>query len=128
MQKFKDNLANAVDVQHQFLMDVLKKNKDTTYGKSCHFDRVVSPRSYTTIVPLSTHSDYTELLDRVADTGKAGYLTASPPVMLGVTSGTSGKVRWLVTTRELQATFFLSGIAVLFANLVTQFPSVSGDS
>ncbi|XP_042891583.1 GH3 domain-containing protein-like isoform X2 [Penaeus japonicus] len=121
MKLLGSSMSNKIDkesedfmkVQEDFLMNVLKENRETEYGKDMSFVEMNSINSFCKLHPLTRYNHFEAYIEKIKK-GEANVLTAKTPQILGVTSGTSGQSRLLPTTKDIGATFFLNGIAVIF--------------
>ena len=64
------NCARANDLSRELLMQIVRDNKDTEYGKKYHFDQIHSIEDYKRLVPLSTYDDYAPYIERMVDKGE----------------------------------------------------------
>ena len=55
-----DITANPMKIQKEFLMKLLKDNKDTEYGKKYGFENIHSIEEYRSSLPLTNYNDYSE--------------------------------------------------------------------
>ncbi|MFX0101857.1 MAG: GH3 auxin-responsive promoter family protein, partial [Candidatus Hodarchaeota archaeon] len=82
---FKD----PVKAQEKFLMDLIRKNEGTIYGKHHDFSSIRSIRQFQERCPITNYNDYEPYIEKILD-GKADVLTTYEQVYWGQTSGTSG--------------------------------------
>lgn len=92
---FKD----PVKAQEKFLMDLIRKNEGTVYGKKHGFSSIRSVRQFQERCPITEYADYEPYIDQILD-GKADVLTTSEQVYWGQTSGTSGKPKLIPIVTE----------------------------
>jgi GH3 auxin-responsive promoter len=74
--------------QAALLAAILRRNRDTEFGRARGFSGIASVRAYQESVPPSTYEDYAPAIERIA-AGQAGVLTADPVQLLEPTSGTT---------------------------------------
>src|SRR5690349_21419697 len=77
---------NVKAAQHDVLMNILRRNATTRYGKQHGFGSIHSPAEFQTRLPLCTYSDLQGLLGDMAD-GQTNVLTADSLRMFEVSSG-----------------------------------------
>lgn len=80
--------------QEALLLEIVRRNQDTDFGKAHHFDVINSIEEYQRLVPLQDFESLQPLIDRQARTGQPA-LTAETPVMYNQTSGTTGQPKYI---------------------------------
>ncbi|SFO91085.1 GH3 auxin-responsive promoter family protein [Prevotella sp. tf2-5] len=60
------------------MMNILRNNASTDYGRHYHFDQVETLADYQRLVPMSDFENYKRLLDLQANIGESGILTTAP--------------------------------------------------
>lgn len=60
------------------MMNILRNNASTDYGRHYHFDQVETLADYQRLVPMSDFENYKRLLDLQANIGESGILTTVP--------------------------------------------------
>lgn len=83
--------SRAVKQQKRNLMKLMKRNKNTEYGKKCNFKNVSSIESYQDTVPYSWYPDYADYIDRIANKSEKNVLTKNFPLKFAESSGSTGK-------------------------------------
>ena len=102
--RFRRALRNPRLVQETLLLDYIRCNADTAFGREHHFDRIDSFAAFRESVPLRDYDDFAPYLDRVAS-GEVGVLTAEPVVRLATSSGSTAARKLIPYTRGLQREF-----------------------
>jgi hypothetical protein len=100
------------------LVAILRRNRDTEFGRAHHFGEIDGPRAYQQQVPLSRYEDYAEAIGRIA-TGRGGVLTRDRIELLEPTSGTTGGEKLIPYTGSLRRQFqraVAAWVADLFRN------------
>lgn len=82
---------HAVWQQKRNLKKLMRKNKNTVYGKMNNFKDVKSIEDYQRIVPLSSYSDYAPYIERMANNGEKNLITAKYIPKYNESSGSTGK-------------------------------------
>lgn len=86
INNFDELTKNAPAVNKQLMLDLLKRNASTEYGKKYHFDEIHSIEEYKEKVPFSTYDDYAPYIERMIK-GESGLITNDPIVHYALTSG-----------------------------------------
>ena len=85
------------EVQNQLLVDIVRRNRDTAFGRDHHFDTIRSLTEYRDQVAISDYERLRPYVERV-QTGEARVLTAAPVLMFTQTSGSSGQPKLIPVT------------------------------
>ena len=119
VQAFKDMLEETkhpMDVQKQVLFSLLEDNKDTEYGKKYGFADIKTIEDYQKKLPVCKWEDFEPYVQRMLD-GEQNILTAYPFDHFNITSGTSGKPKFVPYTEKHQNAYAkynsMCGTAVL---------------
>ena len=103
--------------QRTLLRDLLRQNAETAYGRAHGFGALATSEdvvgAYRRRMPLATYADVEPYVKRI-EAGEENVLNAAGETMLARTSGTSGHVALLPTTKNMSETFFVRGILVVF--------------
>ena len=100
-RRFEQATCDPVAAQQRKLMQILRRNRDTEYGREFGFARIGSLAEYQTAVPVITYEDIKERMERVTR-GEQNVLTAEDPVMFAKTSGTAGDAKYIPVTPTCQ--------------------------
>jgi hypothetical protein len=95
---FEAATYDADATQEKKLLSIVRANRDTAYGKAHGFGSITSISDFQRNVPLNTHESLSPYIDQMAE-GKPNVLTAEPPLMFALTSGTTGKAKLIPVTR-----------------------------
>jgi len=90
--------------QAEVLAAILRRNRDTEFGRTHGFSRLEGPRAYQARVPLSRYDDYAEAIRRIGE-GERGVLTRDPVELLEPTSGSTGGEKLIPYTASLRRQF-----------------------
>jgi len=96
-RRFDDATRDARGTQTRLLMDIVRRNADTEYGRRHGFGDVKSVEDYQRRVPLITYEDIKGDVTRVTE-GARNVLSAEDPVMFAQTSGTTGDPKFIPVT------------------------------
>ena len=81
--------SNQVSLtQEKYLLDLLKRNQNTSYGKRYNFKAFRNSKDYQTKVPITEYEDYRHYLEQIRD-GKKNILSSDPFLRFTLTSGTT---------------------------------------
>ncbi len=95
--RFEAATQNPQQVQEEKLLDMVRKNAGTDYGRRHGFDRIKSVKDYQTQVPVVTYDDIKSDMDRLVS-GESNIFTAEAPIMFAQTSGTTGDPKYVPVT------------------------------
>ncbi len=101
-KSIKDLEAASKDpmgTNEKLLMEILKRNKDTEYGKLHGFADIHSVEEFRANVPLSTYDDFAPYIERLKE-GEENLLTKSKVIGYSRTSGSSGVPKYIPATNE----------------------------
>ena len=85
------------------LMQIIRNNQNTEFGKAHHFDRIKTIDDFKRLVPPSVYDDYAAGMERVK-AGEENVFTASKILGFSRTSGSSGMPKYIPATEaSLQA-------------------------
>ncbi len=87
------------DSETDELLQLLRENQNTEYGKKYKFSEIHSIQDYQKMVPLTDYSDYREYVERMYQ-GEKDILTAYPIASYCHTSGATGETKKIPLTRE----------------------------
>ncbi|XP_034564424.1 GH3 domain-containing protein [Notolabrus celidotus] len=121
-RKLEADTLNVKRVQEETLLKRLRKNADTCYGKKYQFDQIPDSDIFRERHPITTYEHYRDLIRRIA-VGEEKVLIAEKPLILAMTSGTSGPSAMLLSTKDTNTEFFLQGVAVCLEVMGTAFPA-----
>ena len=89
----------AVILQHKLLMDLLKENQDTEYGKKYGFSEIHSAQEFKEKVPLTEYDDYEPGIRRMMD-GERNVLSAREPKFFAESAGSIGVPKYVPLSQE----------------------------
>ncbi|KAL3051530.1 hypothetical protein OYC64_001721 [Pagothenia borchgrevinki] len=113
---------NVKRVQEETLLQRLRKNENTSYGKQYDFSSIKDIDGFRSRHPITTYEHYRELIRRIA-AGEEKLIIADKPLILAMTSGTSGASAMLLSTKDTNSEFFLQGVAVCLDAMARAFPA-----
>ncbi len=99
LKEFEVETQNAMEETTNLLMELLKDNKDTEYGKKYDFAGIKTIEDYQRKVPVITYDNIAEPLERMLE-GKKNILTAYEFHHMNETSGTVGNPKVVPMTEK----------------------------
>lgn len=120
--KLEADTLSVRQAQEETLLKRLRKNADTCYGKQYDFSSIKDCETFRTRHPVTTYEHYRELIKRIA-VGEDKVIIAEKPLILAMTSGTSGASAMLLSTKDTNTEFFLQGVAVCLDVMRRAFPA-----
>ena len=111
MLRMDRNSQNAYQSNERLLMQILKDNADTEYGRKYDFAGIHSVKEYQEKVPYTTYDDYAPYIERMVKSGEKNLITAYPITHYAETSGSVGvQKRIPMTDRAMDVYQAYSGI------------------
>ncbi|MEH2173671.1 GH3 auxin-responsive promoter family protein [Nostoc sp.] len=105
LKNLQRDAIKAAQVQQNVLMDILKLQKNTEYGRRFNFAVIKTVANFQSVHPLSTYENYRYIIDNIASQGNFAQLVSEPIMIFQETSGTSGKFKLIPTTKRLFSNF-----------------------
>lgn len=124
-RKLDEDTRNVKQVQEETLLKRLRKHGDTGYGTQYDFRSIKDSADFRTRHPITTYEHYRELIDRIA-AGEDKVIISEKPLILAMTSGTSGRSAMLLSTKDTNTEFFLQGVTVCLDAMRKAFPATEG--
>ncbi|MEA2180808.1 MAG: hypothetical protein QOG77_4105 [Solirubrobacteraceae bacterium] len=95
--RFDDATWDPRAAQERKLLEIVRRNRDTAYGQDHGFARVGSVADFQAQVPANTYETLEPYLHRTLK-GERNVLTADAPLMYAMTSGTTGRAKYIPVT------------------------------
>nr|XP_043870481.1 GH3 domain-containing protein [Solea senegalensis] len=121
-RKLEADTLNVKQVQEETLLKRLRNNENTCYGRQYDFSSMKDSVSFRARHPITTYEHYREFIRRIA-AGEEKVIIAKKPLILAMTSGTSGSSAMLLSTRDTNTEFFLQGVTVCLDAMRQAFPA-----
>ena len=123
-EEMLEETKNPMEVQKQVLFSLLEDNKDTEFGRKYNFADIHTIEDYQKALPVSVWEDFEPWVQRMID-GEQNILTAYPFDHFNITSGTSGKPKFVAYTERHQNAYVkynsMCGTAVLVNTIGTDW-------
>lgn len=100
---FEKDLKCAGQKNEQLLMEIIRKNSETEYGKKYGFQSIDTPSKFKNSVPLTEYEDYKGYIERMAK-GEENILTSEKVEYFGISSGTTGSQKLIPVTKSMLRT------------------------
>ena len=92
--RFDDATWKPGEAQERKLLEIVRRNENTAYGREHGFGKVRSMRDFQASVPPNTYDTLSPYVERMLR-GERDVLTADQPVMFATTSGTTGRSKYI---------------------------------
>src|SRR3989338_614879 len=94
---FEDAAKDPMRAQKKILLEYVSRNKNTEYGRIYNFPEIKSIDDYRMLVPISDSETIFPYVERIKKGGQ-NILTKDKVVFFGLTSGTTGKPKFIPVT------------------------------
>lgn len=119
---FRRSLRRVRATQEAVLLGILRRNRDSAFGRRHGFGRLRSVADFRAAVPLADYEDFAAAVAAIGR-GEPGVLTAETVRLLEPTSGSAAASKLVPYTASLQREF-RRGIAPWIADLFLHVPSL----
>ena len=92
--RFDDATWKPGEAQERKLLEIVRRNENTAYGREHGFGKIRSMRDFQASVPPNTYDTLSPYVERMLR-GERDVLTADQPVMFATTSGTTGRSKYI---------------------------------
>lgn len=96
-RRWDDLTKRPLEIQEHVLLDIVKRNRSTRFGRDHRFDMVRSIDDYRKQVEIGDYERLRPYIERTKN-GEAGALTQEPVVMFTITSGSTGEPKLIPVT------------------------------
>ncbi|MBE6015909.1 MAG: GH3 auxin-responsive promoter family protein [Lachnospiraceae bacterium] len=111
LSRMDQNSLDAFGSNKNLLMQILRDNQNTEYGKKYDFANIHSIEEFQEKVPYTTFDDYAPYIERMVKNGEKNLITAYPVIHYAETSGSVGvQKRIPLTERSMEVYQAYSGI------------------
>ena len=93
-QPFKRAAKNPMVYQRKLLVDIITKNRNTTFARDYQFSKIKDYKDYIFHVPVQTYETLKSYIDE-QENSKTTCLNSEFPVMYNQTSGTTGTPKYI---------------------------------
>ncbi len=121
MREYEYILDHPWEVTQEKLMEILRRNRDTIYGRRFGFDSITGPEDYSQKVPLTDAVRLKPYLEMVYQQPRGRVLTADPVIYYLQTAGSTGRPKRMpVTKRGLKDVS--TGSAMVWMSYIAEDP------
>jgi hypothetical protein len=96
---FQDALIDPLKSQKKILKKIIKRNKNTEYGKKYSFSKIKTIEDFQKQVPIIKYNDIIEDIEEIKK-GKQNILTKDKVIYFASTSGTTSKIKLIPVTKQ----------------------------
>ncbi len=97
VQRFYNGLKSCAKTQEEKLLSIVRRNRNSAFGKAHNFDRINSVEDYRRLVPPSNYEYFEPYIEELKR-GKGNQLTCQEPFMFATTSGTTARPKFVPIT------------------------------
>jgi hypothetical protein len=98
-RRFDSAADRLEDTQRAFLLNLIRTNAETAFGKDHGFVHIRTEADYRRQVPVRDYEGFRPYVNRII-VGESAVLTAIAPQMLNMTSGTTGEPKYIPVTPD----------------------------
>jgi len=124
--EFENGIKTVEKIQKAKLLDLIRKNQNTEFGKKYRFKNIQGIDDFRRAVPILTHQDYQEFIVKIMD-GQQEVLTSEPVLILEPTSGSVAPSKLIPYTESLRREF-RKGISPWLYDLLSNHSEIMGGS
>lgn len=117
---FHNACHDVAGVQRKLLLELIRHNAETEFGRRYGFCEIRSAEEYQARVPLSTYEDYVSSVERIGE-GQLHVLTRDRVLLVEPTSGSTAPTKYIPYTASLK-TEFQRAIGPWIVNLFSRYP------
>ncbi len=121
-RQFINQLKDAERVQTDYLMQLLKHNANTVFGKQYDFAQIKNIDDFQKNIPLTDYDTLKPLIERQMATAEP-ILTWSPPLLYELSSGSSAPSKYIPYTDQLKKEYMAAVKPWLF-DLYHHYPQL----
>ena len=110
------NSKNGDKISEKLILKLIKRNKNTAYGKKYDFKNIKSIKDYQDKVPFSLYDNYQEYINETIKTGKQNLITKDKIEFLAKTSGTTGVMKRIPVVKKVKKIY--SDSVSVFVNII----------
>lgn len=98
---FERAASRPHETQKSLLLDILGRNSETEFGRRYGFSNITTEEAFQTSVPVQEYEGLRPYVEKTMD-GTKDVLTSETPIRFNVTSGTTGKPKFIPVTTQSQ--------------------------
>jgi hypothetical protein len=121
-ERFETACKQPAKAQTDKLLEIVRRNQDTEYGKKYDFKNIKSVEDFQNKVPICSYEDIEPYINKMMD-GEENVLVADHVPYFAVTSGTTGPAKYIPVTKAYQDEC-RTGRRVWFRQIAQVFPKL----
>ncbi len=121
---YRESTKRMKEVQEQYLLNLVKANASTLFGKERNFENINCIEDYQKSVPISNYDDYRVYVERIS-LGETNILTCDEVTKFSLSSGSASASKLIPNTKDLLKEFDRC-INVWLCDLYSRFPGLLG--
>lgn len=114
--KIKGESKKIIRTQENVLLDILRRQKNTTFGKSHNFHNIKSISEYQKSIKINNYEDFRPLIIEQERTGNK-IINSEQPFFYAISSGTSGEIKFIPFTQLTVKNMKLAGLLFMYSVL-----------
>ena len=118
---FFKNMEKFKKIQERGLLNYIRKNKDTLFGKEHNFKGIKNIKDFKKYVPVREYKDFLKYIEKIKK-GEHNILTSEKVLFLHPTGGTTG-TKLIPYTKSLKREF-LKGLSPWFYDVFKNFADI----
>jgi len=122
VHEFERALPDPGSVQRNLLLGLLRRNRDSAYGRQYGFGSIRSVEEYQEHLPIVTYDDLVGSIERMK-AGESAVLTSEPVLMFEKSSGSVSAAKYVPYTRTLRSQF-QAALGPWTSDLYRAFPGI----
>ena len=127
--KHLDTLSrSAVSFSESTLLNLIKNNSDTEYGKKYHFDKIKTIDDFKKNVPFSIYDDYAPYIEKMITENEENLITTSPIRHYAVSSGSAGTPKLIPVSQATLDNYDQYATAFFFGVMDEYYRNTTGKS
>ncbi|MDO4478676.1 MAG: GH3 auxin-responsive promoter family protein [Lachnospiraceae bacterium] len=128
LRHLDDISKTAVKSTNDLLMQIIRDNEDTEYGKKYAFSEIKSVEDYKKKVPFSCYDDYAPYIDRMIKNDEEGLITNYEILHYALSSGSVGVPKHIPVSQKTLDNYTEYGANILFGVMDEYFRNTTGKS
>ena len=116
----------AVAASEETLLQIIKDNQDTEYGKLHKFSEIKSVEDFKKNVPFSNYDDYSAYIERMIKNDEENLITSYPVKHYALSSGSVGVPKHIPVTQATIDNYATYGASILFGVMDEYYRNTTG--
>lgn len=98
-KNFDRQTVSPLETQKKLLLSILRKNRNTVFGREHNFSSIRSIEDYRRNVGINNYETLHKYIERMLN-GESNILISEKPIFYGITSGTTAKPKFIPVTKS----------------------------